>query len=133
MDNKKIFRVGFALFHGHGVFPGGYLAAYCARRFGARSYVGARGNDVERGMFAPAQFPFLLWTLRHADAAGGVSRELVEKCRALELRYLGHHKNHRADVARHSLGMLPKHRINISQLIGQCHAIGTGRLAQKVP
>ncbi len=58
---------------------------------------------------------------RKRQLANVVKPRRVEKCRALELRYLGHHKNHRADVARHSLGMLPKHGINISQLIGQCH------------
>jgi len=79
-------RVGFELFHGHGATPGGYLAAFLARRFGALSYVSARGNDVERGMFDPAQLPFLLWTLRHANAVGCVSRELVDKCRALSGR-----------------------------------------------
>jgi len=79
-------RIGFELFHGHGAFPGGYLAAYFARRFGVRSYVSARGNDVERGMFNPVQLPFVLWTLQHADAVGCVSCELAEKCRALSGR-----------------------------------------------
>ena len=79
-------RVRFELFHGHGVTPAGYLAAYFARRFGAASYVSARGNDVDRGMFAPAQMPFVLWALEHADAVGCVSRELAEKVRALSRR-----------------------------------------------
>ncbi|MHB0936759.1 MAG: glycosyltransferase [Armatimonadota bacterium] len=79
-------RVRFELFHGHGVSPAGYLAAYFARRFGAASYVSVRGNDVDRGMFNPAQLPFVLWALEHADAVGCVSRELAEKARALSGR-----------------------------------------------
>jgi len=79
-------RVRFDLFHGHGATPAGYLAAYFARLFGAASFVSARGNDVERGMFNPAQLPFVLWALRHADAVGCVSRELAAKCRALSGR-----------------------------------------------
>jgi len=79
-------RVRFQLFHGHGVTPSGYLAAYFARRFGAVSYISARGNDVDRGMFNPAQLPFVLWALEHADAIGCVSRELAEKVRALSGR-----------------------------------------------
>ncbi len=76
-------EVGFALCHGHGAVPAGYLATYLARRFGAASFVSVRGNDVERSLFRADQFPFLLWTLEHADAVGCVSRELVEKCAAL--------------------------------------------------
>lgn len=75
--------VGFDIFHGHYLVPIGYLAAYLARRYGAKSYVSARGNDVDRGMFVESQLSSLLWTLRHADAVGCVSRELAEKCRAL--------------------------------------------------
>jgi glycosyltransferase involved in cell wall biosynthesis len=76
-------QVGFDIFHGHYLVPMGYLATYLARRYGAKSYVSARGNDVDRCMFVESQLSPLLWTLRHADAIGCVSRELIEKCRAL--------------------------------------------------
>ncbi|MHB9025619.1 MAG: glycosyltransferase family 4 protein [Armatimonadota bacterium] len=79
-------RVGFHIYHGHFATPAGYLAAFYARKHGGKSFVSARGNDVDRGMFAPEQFPFLRWTLEHADGIGCVSRELVEKCAVLSGR-----------------------------------------------
>lgn len=92
--------VGFDLFHGHYLVPMGYLAAYLARRYGARSYVSARGNDVDRTMFVEIQLSSLLWTLRHADAVGCVSRELTEKCRALVPREGVHYTPNSVDGGR---------------------------------
>lgn len=76
-------QVGFDIFHGHFLSQSGYLAAFEARRFGAKSYVSVRGNDIDKGMFDSMQFPFVLWTLQNADAVGCVSRELAGKCAAL--------------------------------------------------
>ncbi len=76
-------RVCFSLFHGHYLTPAGYLAAFYARVCGARSYVSIRGNDLDRGMFDPAQLPFMTWTLQHAHGVGCVSRALAAKCRVL--------------------------------------------------
>lgn len=76
-------REHFDLIHGHYLVPAGYLAAFCARRFGIASYVSVRGNDVDRGIYRPDQFPFVLWTLQHAGGVGCVSTELAEKCRVL--------------------------------------------------
>jgi glycosyltransferase involved in cell wall biosynthesis len=79
-------RVDFQIFHGHYLTPSGYLAAFYAKTFGAKSFVSVRGNDVDRGMFNSNQLPFILWTLQHADAIGCVSRELARKCNALSGR-----------------------------------------------
>ncbi len=79
-------RVGFQIFHGHYLTPSGYLAAFYAKMFGAKSFVSVRGNDVDRGLFHSGQLPFILWTLQHADAIGCVSRELMRKCNALSGR-----------------------------------------------
>jgi glycosyltransferase involved in cell wall biosynthesis len=79
-------RVGFQIFHGHYLTPSGYLAAFYAKMFGAKSFVSVRGNDVDRGMFHSGQLPFILWTLQHAHALGCVSRELARKCNALSGR-----------------------------------------------
>ena len=63
-------EVGFDIFHGHYRVPMGDPATYLARRYGAKSYVSARGNDVDRCMFVESQIAPLLWTLQHADAVG---------------------------------------------------------------
>jgi glycosyltransferase involved in cell wall biosynthesis len=83
-------RVGFDIFHGHFVTPAGYLATVEAGRFGVKSYVSVRGNDVDRGMFDGTQLPLILWTFEHADAVGCVSRELLSKCKALSGREVIH-------------------------------------------
>jgi glycosyltransferase involved in cell wall biosynthesis len=91
-------RVGFQIFHGHYLMPSGYLAAFYAKMFGAKSFVSVRGNDVDRGMFNSSQFPFVLWTLQHAHAVGCVSRELVEKCKALSGRDDVHYTPNSVDL-----------------------------------
>ncbi|MHB9133221.1 MAG: glycosyltransferase [Armatimonadota bacterium] len=92
-------RIGFDLFHGHFLTPSGYLAAYFARRFGAKSFVSVRGNDIDRGMFRPEQLPFILWTLQHAHGIGCVSTDLVGKCRALHEREGIHFSPNSVDTA----------------------------------
>src|SRR6478735_5210185 len=54
-------EVKFDIFHGHFLVPMGYLATYLARRYGAKSYASARGNDVDRCMFVESQLSPLLW------------------------------------------------------------------------
>ncbi len=76
-------RQPFAILHGFYLLHAGYLAAFAARHLGAASVVSARGNDVDRAMLRPEQFPFLRWTLEHADAVTCVSEELRDKCLAL--------------------------------------------------
>ncbi len=79
-------REQYAVFHGFYLIHAGYLAAFAARRaspLGAASVLSARGNDVDRAMLRPEQLPFLRWMLEHADAVTCVTRELLEKCRAL--------------------------------------------------
>ncbi len=72
-----------ALLHGFYLIHAGYLAAFAARRLGIPSVVSARGNDVDRALLRPEQFPFLRWTLEHAGVITCVTGEMAEKCRAL--------------------------------------------------
>jgi glycosyltransferase involved in cell wall biosynthesis len=91
-------RIGFQIFHGHYLTPSGYLAAFYAKTLGAQSFVSVRGNDVDRGMFSSSQLPFILWTLQHAHIVGCVSRELVEKCKALSGRNDVHYTPNSVDL-----------------------------------
>jgi glycosyltransferase involved in cell wall biosynthesis len=84
-------RHGHALVHGFGAGPAGYVATTVARAAGVPAAVSLRGNDVERAMFHGARLPFLLWTLAHADALLGVSRDLLATARALGGRTHGLH------------------------------------------
>jgi glycosyltransferase involved in cell wall biosynthesis len=76
----------FALLWGHYIVHAGYLAAFYGRYFGKKSFISARGNDIERCMFLPDRLPFLLWALQRADAVGCVSRDLRRKAEALSGR-----------------------------------------------
>ena len=76
-------RINFTHFHGHYLYPGGYLAAFYARLLGVKSAVSIRGNDVDRGMFDAQQLPFIEWTLKNATTVAAVSRALALKAGAL--------------------------------------------------
>jgi glycosyltransferase involved in cell wall biosynthesis len=84
--------------HGHDVLLGfyavhaGYVATLVARALRRRSVVSLRGNDVDRAMFHGPRLTFLLWTLEHADALVGVSREILGKVTALTGRTSGLHR-----------------------------------------
>ncbi|MCU0241128.1 MAG: glycosyltransferase [Vicinamibacteria bacterium] len=73
----------YDVFHGHAAVHAGYLAVLAARQAGRRAVVSLRGNDVDRAAFHGPRLPFLLWTLAHADALIGVSREILDKARVL--------------------------------------------------
>ncbi|MCZ7648692.1 MAG: glycosyltransferase [Planctomycetota bacterium] len=64
---------------GHGLYPAGFMAAFFGSRFGVRSIVSARGNDVDQMMFPPGDFARLLWTLQRASAITSVSADLARK------------------------------------------------------
>jgi glycosyltransferase involved in cell wall biosynthesis len=62
--------------------------------------VSLRGNDVDRAMFHGPRLPFLLWTLQHAAALLGVSREILAKVTALTGRTTGlHHAPNGVDAS----------------------------------
>ncbi len=73
----------FDLTWGHYLAPCGFLAVYAARAWGCRAVAAARGNDVEREMFAPAGFAQLTWTLRGADRVVAVCARLAGEIRTL--------------------------------------------------
>jgi glycosyltransferase involved in cell wall biosynthesis len=77
------------LVHGFGAVYAGYVAAWVARLAALPSAVSLRGNDVDRAMFHGPRLPFLTWTLAHADVLLGVSREILERVRALTGRRRG--------------------------------------------
>ena len=72
-----------AFVHGFYAVHAGYVAVTAARQAGTRSLVSLRGNDLDRAMFHGPRLPFLLWTLRHADALAVLSEEMRRKVRAL--------------------------------------------------
>lgn len=82
---------GHQLIHGFYAVHAGYVAATVARAAGVPAVVSLRGNDLDRAMFHGPRLPFLLWTLQHADALLGVSKEILDKARALCGRRLGLH------------------------------------------
>ncbi len=71
---------------GHYLFPGGFLAAWLARRSAIPSVVSIRGNDLDRDMFPPGDFARLEWTLRNASLVTAVTRELARKACSLSGR-----------------------------------------------
>ena len=91
-------RLGFDLLHGHGIVPAGYLAAFCGRRLGRPSFISARGNDVERGMFSGSLQPLVVSALTWADAVGCVTRDLVSRCQALSSRRDVHYTPNSVDA-----------------------------------
>jgi glycosyltransferase involved in cell wall biosynthesis len=68
---------------GHYLAPAGFLAAWIGRLKSIPSTVSIRGNDLDRDMFPPGDFARLLWTLQHAGCITAVTRELVDKVKAL--------------------------------------------------
>lgn len=78
------------LLHAFYLIWSGYVATFAARALDLPVVVSARGNDVDREAFSPTTMPFLLWTLKHATAITGVSREILAKVRLLEPEARGH-------------------------------------------
>lgn len=79
------------LLHGFYAVHAGYVAATLARLAGRPAVVSLRGNDLDRAMFHGPRLPFLLWTLERSHALVGVSREILDKVRALTGREDGLH------------------------------------------
>jgi glycosyltransferase involved in cell wall biosynthesis len=91
---------GHELLHGFCAVHAGYVAVAAARAAGRQSVVSLRGNDVDRAMFHGPRLPFLIWTLRHAGALLGVSRENLAKVTALTGRTTGlHHAPNGVDAS----------------------------------
>jgi phosphatidylinositol alpha-1,6-mannosyltransferase len=69
----------------------GFVAAWCARLRSLPSVVSLRGNDLDRALFHGPRLAPLLWTLDHATALTGVSREILDRASALADRAEGLH------------------------------------------
>jgi phosphatidyl-myo-inositol dimannoside synthase len=82
---------GYDLLHGFYAVHAGYVAAMVAKTAGLPCTVSLRGNDLDRAMFHGPRLPFLLWTLQHATALMGVSREILAKAGTLSGRIQGLH------------------------------------------
>jgi glycosyltransferase involved in cell wall biosynthesis len=59
------------------------VTVYAARYLGVPSVVSARGNDLERSVFDPAQTGGIVWALERARAVTAVSHDLAQKAKAL--------------------------------------------------
>lgn len=68
---------------GYYLVGAGFVATYVGRYLGIPVVVSARGNDLERAVFAPARGGGVLWALQQADAVTAVSHDLGRKARAL--------------------------------------------------
>ncbi len=58
---------------GYYLVGAGFVATYVGRYLGVPVVVSARGNDLERAVFAPARGGGVLWALQQADAVTAVS------------------------------------------------------------
>ena len=76
-------QYGFDLIHGHYLAAAGFVAVYAARYLGLPVVVGARGNDLERSVFAPDHSGNIHWALQHADMVTAVSADMQRKAAAL--------------------------------------------------
>ncbi|MBE7555913.1 MAG: glycosyltransferase family 4 protein [Anaerolineales bacterium] len=76
-------RTRFDLLHGYYLVGAGFVTVYAGRYLDLPSIVSARGNDLERTVFDPAQAGSILWALAHATAVTAVSTDLARKARAL--------------------------------------------------
>ncbi len=82
-------RVNFDVFHGHGIFPAGFLAAYCGNLHDIKTITSIRGNDLDRGIYRSDIFNHLIWTLQNIDIISAVSSEAITKVHALTARKSG--------------------------------------------
>lgn len=69
-------REDFAVFHGIKAYPSGFLSVVAARKYGKKSIVSIRGNDIYLLDFR--FFAQTMWTLEHADRITHVSSEQME-------------------------------------------------------
>ena len=76
-------EVGFDVLHGYYLLGAGMVTVYAARYLGVPSVVSARGNDLERSVFDPAQTGGIVWALERAGAVTAVSHDLAQKAKAL--------------------------------------------------
>jgi glycosyltransferase involved in cell wall biosynthesis len=72
-------RYRFDYVWGHYLFPAGFTAVYWGKLHAITSIVSVRGNDLDRGIFPPADFARLGWTLQTADRVTCVSADLAQK------------------------------------------------------
>ncbi len=75
----------FDLLHAYFLTQAGFVAAYAGRYLGRPAIVSARGNDLDRAVFDPANAAQILHALRSADAITANTRDLARKARALAL------------------------------------------------
>lgn len=73
----------FDLLHGYYLVGAGFVTVYAGRYLNLPTIVSARGNDLDRTVFDPAQNGSILWALANATAVTAVSTDLVRKARAL--------------------------------------------------
>jgi glycosyltransferase involved in cell wall biosynthesis len=76
-------EMGFDVLHGYYLVGAGMVTVYAARYLGLPSVVSARGNDLERSVFDPAQTGGIVWALEQAGAVTAVSHDLAQKAKAL--------------------------------------------------
>lgn len=76
-------RGRFDLLWGHYAQTAGFLAAWLGKRWGRKSILAVRGNDLDRGLFPPGDFARLRWCLETATTVATVSRELAAKVTTL--------------------------------------------------
>jgi glycosyltransferase involved in cell wall biosynthesis len=73
----------FDLLHGYYLVGAGFVTVYAGCYLDRPAIVSARGNDLERTVFDPAQAGSTLWALANATAVTAVSTDLARKARAL--------------------------------------------------
>ncbi len=73
----------FEVLHGYYLVGAGFVTVYAGRYLGLPTLVSARGNDLDRTIFDPAQTGPILWVLANADAVTAVSTDLARKAQAL--------------------------------------------------
>ncbi|MCL4297022.1 MAG: glycosyltransferase family 4 protein [Anaerolineae bacterium] len=76
-------RTRFDLLHGYYLVGAGFVTVYTGHYLNLPVVVSARGNDLERTVFDPAQAGSILWALAHATAVTAVSTDLARKAQAL--------------------------------------------------
>lgn len=76
-------QIRFDLLHGYYLVGAGFVTAYAGRYLNLPAIVSARGNDLDRTVFDPAQAGSILWALANATAVTAVSADLARKARAL--------------------------------------------------
>lgn len=76
-------RAPFDILHAYFLPQAGFVAAYAGNYLGVPAVVSARGNDLERAVFAPDRAAHVLYALERADAITTNAAGLARKARAL--------------------------------------------------